>query len=717
MALVWTGGEAVLPAQVEIAAGTRRSNGLRLTVSGGAMLESASEGTGGEDLSERQVSALPLNKRDFSQLLLLAAGTQTDTNGAANFTQQFTVNGQRGSATVFAMDGTDTTDPEMGGATFSNFNVDAIQEIRSSSGVLNADLGHGAAGFTELVTKSGANELHGSVFEFVRNAALDARNFFDRRSLAQPGRIPPFNRNEFGFTNGGPVRLPGIYDGRDRTYYFGQYQGFRQVLGTTQILPVPTADERTGLDTTAFPGDTLAIPVDSRIAAVLARYPLPNDPSGPYGKRTYATSSKVRTVSDQFSVRVDHRVSGRLQLFGRFNFNNVDGPLTNPTQTAIDPSICDPLPGSPEERRPFRYFHPFFQFCFGDLSRFRSRHSVASLHKTIPNRLISLRTGCTNLSTSRVAPRSAHMAISCRRVRTPRGSGLPTSGRPVSRPGSTWTRPCSVSNPNGFYTFGGGAAYAPVTIRSASGTHDIRAGDPLPDALSGFLTATPFSFTITAASPMFPQGEQMGESAVRRYAYNFFFRDTWQVAPKFTLSYGMRYELSTRISEKNHLTSGVFPGDSAVTTRLLINPQPPYPMDWNGSSPRLVLDWRIDDRTVLRAGTSMMPLLLNLWQMNCVTAGLPFTVLLYGAAAPGAPVPFQTPVPAIPLPDVYTPGGTKVFATSNSTDVPPGTRNGRDTLRARHGLTQPGRPGAPCSPDGDGPEPGQRLHRQLDIRA
>ena len=268
----------------------------------------ASESTGGGDLSSRQVSALPLNKRDFSQLLLLAAGTQTDSNGAANFTQQFTVNGQRGITTVFSMDGVDTTDPEMGGATFSNFNVDAIQEIKSSAGVMPAEIGHGAAGYTEIVTKSGTNELHGSIFEFVRNAAFDARNYFDRRSVAQPGRIPAFIRNEFGFANGGPVVLPHVYNGRNRTFYFGQYQGFRQVLGTTQVIPVPTLGERQGKDTTAFPGDTLYVPVDARIASILAHYPAPNDPQGPYGARTYATSSKVRTVTDQFSVRMPESV-------------------------------------------------------------------------------------------------------------------------------------------------------------------------------------------------------------------------------------------------------------------------------------------------------------------------------------------------------------------------------------------------------------------------
>src|SRR5579875_2210259 len=90
--------------------------------------------TGGEQLNSEAVSELPLNGRDFSTLLLLAAGTMTDVNGATNFTQQFAINGQRGVEAVFAMDGADTTDPEMGGAAFSNFNVDAIEEIQYSSG-------------------------------------------------------------------------------------------------------------------------------------------------------------------------------------------------------------------------------------------------------------------------------------------------------------------------------------------------------------------------------------------------------------------------------------------------------------------------------------------------------------------------------------------------------------------------------------------------------
>ena len=116
----------------------------------------------------------------------------TDSNGATNFTQQFAINGQRGVGAVFAMDGADISDPEMGGATFTNFNVDAVQEIQSSSGWMPAEIGRGAAGFTNIITRSGLDNYHGSVFEFVRNSAFDARNFFDRQSIANPGRIPPF---------------------------------------------------------------------------------------------------------------------------------------------------------------------------------------------------------------------------------------------------------------------------------------------------------------------------------------------------------------------------------------------------------------------------------------------------------------------------------------------------------------------------------------------
>src|SRR5207302_461401 len=284
---IWTAADPVV-----VKAAATLTSRLQLSIQGQehritvAQDAASPQASGGEHHSTGEVSSLPLNERDFSKLLLLAAGTMTDTNGAANFTQQFAVNGQRGSAAVFSMDGADTTDPELGGATFSNFNVDAIQEVQSSSGVMPADIGHGAAGFTNAITKSGSDAVHGSLFEFARNAAFDARNFFDHANAVDRRRLPPFVRNEFGVTIGGPVALPHTYDGRGKTFYFAEYQGFRQVLGTTQVMPVPTPAERQGTDTTTFPGDTLTVPVNNSIVALLARYPLPNEPAGPYGART-----------------------------------------------------------------------------------------------------------------------------------------------------------------------------------------------------------------------------------------------------------------------------------------------------------------------------------------------------------------------------------------------------------------------------------------------
>jgi hypothetical protein len=626
----------------------------------------AAESTGGEQLSSTQVSALPLNRRDFSQLLLLAAGTQTDTNGAANFTQQFTVNGQRGIATVFAMDGVDTTDPEMGGATFSNFNVDAIDEVKASSGVMPAEVGHGAAGYTEVVTKSGTNDLHGSVFEFVRNAAFDARNFFDRRSIAQPGRIPPFARNEFGFTNGGPLTIPGLYKGRGRTFYFGEYQGFRQVLGTTQVIPVPTAEERQGRDSTAFPGDVLLVPVDPRIARILAAYPMPNDAQGPYGARTYATSSKVRATTDQFSIRIVHRISDKTSLSGRFSLNNVEGPLTNPSQTAIDPSFA------------IRFFD-------------HQRNAGLSLtHTPSPTFVSETYIGYLRSTPNFVSQNLTQPGISFgdglyEGFNTASGSVLGSYGNLYqARQVFTWIRGKHAwkaggevrfnrdstifgTNPNGTYSFGGGAAYAPVAIRSQSGLHDIAPGALLPDSLTAFLSAAPFSYTITAAPPLFAQGERMDDAAVRRYAFNAFVQDAWKVSPRLTVNLGLRYEVETRIGEAAHRTSAVVMRPDGA--HMMIDNRPPYPMYWKGLGPRASAEWKWNDKMVVRAGGSITTLLLNLWQQNFVTGGIPFMVAPFSIAAPGAPVPFDNSVATVTLPQMYTISGALLYPTGNSKDI------------------------------------------------
>ncbi len=649
-----------------------------LVVGGPQQPGAAQQGSGGERLSSEEVSSLPLNTRDFSKLLLLAAGTMTDTNGAANFTQQFAVNGQRGVASVFAMDGGSTTDPELGGATFANFNVDAIQEVQSNSGVMPAELGQGAAGFTNVVTKSGSNLLHGSGFEFVRNAAFDARNFFDHTSDLDPRRIPPFVRNEFGATIGGPVVLPGIYDGRGKTYFFGEYAGFRQVLGTTQVFPVPTADERKGIDTTSIPGDTLTVPISPEIASILARYPLPNDPTGAYGARTFAASSKVATDTDQFSIRVDHRISDKAALFTRFSLDQIDGPTINPDQTLIDPS---------------------FAVKFFD----HQRNATVSYARTYSTQLSST-TLFDYIRSTPIFPASNHTDVALAF-----GDGLfegfnSAAGLTLGSYGNLfqfkhdmsyvhrghvfkwgaeirWNRDSTVfgTTPSGVYSFGGGTAYSPVFIPSASGQHNILPGDPLPDSLLGLLTATPYEYTIMAAYRLTPTGDKFNEAAVRRQAYNFYFQDTWKATSRLSINYGLRFEVNSRITEAQNRTSvatpvgpGGQPADfltPGATQQFLYNPQPIYPLDWTGWAPRVAVNYAVTKRTTIHAGGAITSLVPNLWQDNFVTGGLPFTVQPLVTALPGTPVPFSNTIVPLQVPEPYTTSGQLLFAGNSTSSV------------------------------------------------
>ena len=629
--------------------------------------------TGGEALTSAAVSELPLNKRDFSQLLLLAAGTMTDANGATNFTQQFAINGQRGVEATFGMDGADISDPEMGGSTFSNFNVDAVESIQSSSGWMPAEIGRGAAGFTGITTRSGNTGFHGSFFEFVRNSAFDARNYFDHPTPAYPGRIPPFRRNEFGFTNGGPIYIPHVYDGRNKTFYFTQYQGFRQVLGTTQVMPVPTESERAGYDTLHFSDgsiDTLKVPIGADIASILARYPLPNYPQGSYGLRTYATASKVETDANQFSLRIDHRFSDKDQFFARVNFNNLTGPTTNPDQTAIDPSfgveyidrqrnvvgtwtrtqsprllfvssigITRSTPGFPT----FNYTDPGVKFNDGLFEAFNS--AAGSVMQAYGNlfqgqEIVTFTTG-------------KHVFKAGADVRMNRD-----------------TTYFGVS-PNSEYDFGGGPAYATVAIPSESGKNDIHPGDTLPDTLSAFLSGSAFAYTVAIASPGFSSGEHIGPAAISRNNVAIYAQDTWKLTPRITLDYGLRWDLYTTITERAHRTS------SFLTTNdiqnFMINPQPGYQTNWRAFEPRLQVAWQATSNLQVHAGGGVMYIPPNIWQDNFLTGSTPFVVYPRLVAAQGAPIQYGFKITPDQLPQVYTTDGTDVFATWTTKQIPANT--------------------------------------------
>jgi hypothetical protein len=436
--------------------------------------------------------------------------------------------------------------------------------------------------------------------------------------------------------------------------------------------------------------------VDPRIARLIARYPLPNDPQGPYGARTYATSSKVSTTYDQFSARLDHRLSGQSQLFARFTWNNITGPTTNPSQTAIDPSFAVRYIDHQRNAALTYTRTPSANFTWeSSVSFTRSTPSFPTANRTDPG----LKFGdglyeAFNNPAGSVIGSYGNLFQVRQNFTWIRGSHTFKAGGEVRLNRDTTLYGIS---PNGEYQFGGGAAYSSVYIRSASGGHDIHVGDPLPDSLTGLLTANAFTYTTSVAPLLFAQGDRIGDSAIHRDAYNFYFQDSWKIAPRLLLNYGLRYEIASPIREAEKRTSApVLTGEAGVQpgSRLLINPQPGFQVNKNGWGPRAGVEWRAASNTVVRAGGGITTLLINLWQDNALTGSNPFVVYPRLTAAAGQSIPFGMTVSPRQLPVAYTIGGSPVFASGDSKQVPANTlmdvqryETGLATLSPDHRIT------------------------------
>ena len=446
-------------------------------------------------------------------------------------------------------------------------------------------------------------------------------------------------------------------------------------------MPVPTPIERTGQDTLTYPDgsvDTLTVPVNPGIAAVLKRYPLPNDASGPFLDHTYATASKVATDADQFSLRLDHKFSSKDQFFARFNFDNLSGPTTNPDQTAIDPSfgvqyidrqrnvvgtythefsprltlesslsIQRTTPGFPTPN----YTDPAVKFNDG---LFEAFNSAAGTVMQAYGNLFQLR---------------ENLAFTAARHSFKAGGEI-RANRDTTYFGIS---------PNGEYDFGGGAAYVPgppnsnvpVITASKNTAHDLYAGDLLPDTLSSFLIGSPFDYTASVAPPYFSSGEHIGPAAISRNNVDAYAQDTWKISSRFTLDYGIRWELYRPISERAKRTAGfLYVND---TQEYVVNPQPGYRTNWKGWGPRIQAAWQVSDKFEAHAGGAVTVIPPNLWQDNLLTGSTPFAVMPRLLSASNAPIGYGFKITPAQLPRAYTLAGADIFPTGRTNTVAPNT--------------------------------------------
>src|SRR3954453_21671503 len=367
------------------------------------LLESESSKVG-TVVETKQITELPLNGRQFAQLILLTPGALPLALGqSTSFKVQLgagsyspVINGQRSRYNNFLLDGIENNDP-MFNSYALNPSGDAIQEFSVQSRGKADEQGRWIGSDIVVATRSGTNSYHGSMWEFLRNSKLDARNFFD------PSR-PDFKQNQYGFTFGGPVRLP-HYKGKDKTFFFGYYEGFQFVRSANSIGTVPTDAMRKGdfsgpgipriydINTTvqdasvpggyarqAFPGNVIpAARIDKNAQDLLNQvYPLPNLPGV---TRNYINTTPRRQENNQGSVRVDQRITANNTLFARFSYNDgynaapggIPSVATTVTNTATNATLSDT-----HVFRPNLVGH--FQFGF---NRYISNQTAAALPSSV----------------------------------------------------------------------------------------------------------------------------------------------------------------------------------------------------------------------------------------------------------------------------------------------------------------------------------------------
>ncbi|PYT38885.1 MAG: hypothetical protein DMG47_22485 [Acidobacteria bacterium] len=290
-----------------------------VTVEAGASMINTTDASVSTVVDRQFVENIPLNGRSFQSLLTLAPGVVT-VPGGSNSSGQFSVNGQRASANNFTVDGVsanfgavpgtfglpansgNTPGFTVFGTTQSLVSIDGLQEFKVQTSTYSSEYGRQPGGQVSIVTRSGTNQFHGSVFEYFRNDVLDANDWFADRA----GRPKPAERqNDFGGTLGGPVVIPALYDGHNRTFFFFSYEGLRLRQPQFSLTNVPTL----ALRQQAVAG----------IQPLLNAFPLPNGKDLGNGLAELNAGYSNPSNLDATSVRVDHSLNSKLVAFARYN--------------------------------------------------------------------------------------------------------------------------------------------------------------------------------------------------------------------------------------------------------------------------------------------------------------------------------------------------------------------------------------------------------------
>ncbi len=508
-------------------------------------------------IDESLLVGLPLNGRSYTQLVTLEAGvSDTSAASASRGTTggNLTVSGGRSYSNSFLLDGTvimDTGNRAPRSAAGVQLGSDAALQVQIFATNYGAEYGRGSGGVLNSITRSGSNEFHGSLFEYFRNSKLDARSFFDLTSSP-----PPFKRNQFGFTFAGPLR-------KGKTYFMGSYEALLDRLSDTQIDNFPDAEARRGIITDVSGREIRRVEVSPRVGPYLQVYPLPNSVRIGDGFAQNASPQFLPTDESFYSVRIDHQISHRDSLFGRYTF---------------DDATSDRAGGV---------------FAFGTLVKSRQQYlTLVGSHIFSPSLLASARFGFTrpvdasSSITSLDIPRSLFFV-----------AGAPNFGQ-INIPGAAPFGPAITlpeANVMNSFQYSG-------DVLAQREAHGLKFGAEVDryrwdmfsswnkgaswsfNSLDSFLEGGPQGTSLTLALP----GSD-NKKAYRQTLAGFYGQDEIKLRPNVQLSVGLRYEFATRVQD--HFGKDSFLADPLRDTQVTIGGSLKHNPSLGNLSPRLGLSW------------------------------------------------------------------------------------------------------------------------------
>jgi hypothetical protein len=562
----------------------------------------------GQVVKREAIVELPLNGRQYSSLVMLTTGVRPSPISTGGFTVRegsFNVNGLRSTFNNFLLDGVDNNAYGTSNQGFSNQVMqpppDAVAEFQVVTNNMSAEYGRAGGATINVAYRSGTNELHGSAWEFLRNRSLNAGDYFRPRD----NRKAPFARNQFGFTLGGPIV-------KNRTFYFLDYEGYRQVSRVVEFANLPIQRDRDAVF-------DFAVQDPVRGGIYPANVPLPRTVVSPFALRVFADlpqpfsqatrsnnyfrARRFQDFTDKYNVKLDHQFSSKISGFFRigqrkaniFEEPTIPGPSGgdgNGYTDVLNQALASGLTYAMSPR-------DLWEFRFG-VTRTRAGKQPPGLGEATMQNVY----GIPGLPAD---PRIAGG------LTTQLFNGISTLGRQATNPQwqypTAWNPKVNYSRFLGAHSLKAGYEYQRVHTEiqdvnplygrdTYQGAFSRPAQGPFGDAAVYSIADFFFGARNTYALVNF---------LVAQYRQNLHFaylQDDWKVSRKLTLNLGVRYEFATPQWEKDNVLSNFDPAgrrmiaasSGSLYSRALINP------DRNNWAPRIGLAYSVTDKTIVRSG-------------------------------------------------------------------------------------------------------------------